>query len=52
MLPHFEQAEPTESLTSDLKGVLAFLLLPLQSLLVAGVQVVEGVLALAFGFGP
>ena len=40
---------PAQGFSPNLEGVLALLLLPLQTLLVPSMEFVEGVLTLAFG---
>ena len=52
MVPHFGQADPVHGITPHLKGVAALLLFPLQPLLMPGVEGVESLFPLAFGFRP
>jgi hypothetical protein len=50
VMPDFGQAEPTQGVTTNLEGIFAFLLFPLQTLLMPSMKFVKFVFTLAFRF--
>ena len=52
VLANFGQADPVQSVPAHLKRILTLVLLPFESLVVPGVQLVKGELPLPFGLRP